>query len=53
MRNIVFLPSRDLLRQTYESLGDVNRKHAKKIFEDLAKRVIEHSDELKRMEEYG
>ena len=49
MDNIIFLPTRDLLSQAY---GDINQTttHEKRIelFNVLAERVREHSEELKR-----
>jgi len=48
MDNIIILPSRDDLAHVFSQIPQDDPKR-KEIFSELGKRVIEHSDEVKRM----
>ena len=51
---MIYLPSRDLLELALNDIGsEQDKKKIPEHFETLAKRVIEHSNEMKRIMSYG
>jgi len=46
---LIILPSPPELEQVFNSIGDITDDKKAVLFSELGKRVIEHSDEIKRV----
>ena len=49
MSNLIYMPKPEDLGAVYEQVRDVSEEKLKTVLKDLAGRVLEHSDEIKKL----